>query len=195
MSDEKKDTKKSFTAKQRMFIDSYLVSLNATQAAKEAGYSDKTAFVIGSENLKKPYIREEIERRMAEAMSSGEVLHRLAEHARGDIGLFVDPSTLTLDLKSAVERGDTRLIKKIKQTFVTRTVGEEEQQTEIFEFELYDAQKALALLGKYHKLFVERHEMTGDIKVEDVTLDDKARLDRLANLLDSARKRRDQQDS
>ena len=165
MSDEKKDTKKSFTAKQRMFIDSYLVSLNATQAAKEAGYSDKTAFVIGSENLKKPYIREEIERRMAEAMSSGEVLHRLAEHARGDIGLFVDPSTLTLDLKSAVERGDTRLIKKIKQTFVTRTVGEEEQQTEIFEFELYDAQKALALLGKYHKLFVERHEMTGDIKV------------------------------
>jgi hypothetical protein len=93
---------------------------------------------------------------MEDAMSSEEVLHRLAEHARGDIGDFIAPATLTLDLELAKANGNTRLIKKIKQTLVTRTVGDEEQQTEIFEFELYDAQKALALLGKYHKLFVDR---------------------------------------
>jgi len=41
------------TAKQQRFIDEYPVDLNATQAARRAGYSPKTAFVIGYENLKK----------------------------------------------------------------------------------------------------------------------------------------------
>jgi phage terminase small subunit len=156
MVDKKGEDNPKLTYKVRKFIDAYLICLNATKAAIEAGYSKKTAGSIGSENLKKPEIAAEIERRFNETMSSGEVLHRLAEQARGDIGVFIDPATLTLDIKAAIERGDTRLIKKIKQTIVTRTVGTEEQQTEIFEFELYDAQKALALLGKYHKLFVDR---------------------------------------
>lgn len=44
------------TPKQEMFIKEYLVDLNATQAAIRAGYSTKTAGVIGDENLKKPEI-------------------------------------------------------------------------------------------------------------------------------------------
>tara|TARA_R110000765_G_scaffold81052_1_gene158672 strand:- start:4094 stop:4516 length:423 start_codon:yes stop_codon:yes gene_type:complete len=43
-------------AKQEMFCREYLVDLNATQAAIRAGYSVKTATVIGGENLRKPYI-------------------------------------------------------------------------------------------------------------------------------------------
>ena len=35
------------------FGDEYLIDLNATQAAIRAGYSKKTAFVIGIENFKK----------------------------------------------------------------------------------------------------------------------------------------------
>ena len=42
--------------KQEMFCREYLVDLNATQAAIRAGYSDKTARKIGSENLTKPDI-------------------------------------------------------------------------------------------------------------------------------------------
>lgn len=52
------------TAKQRRFIQEYLIDLNATQAAIRAGYSRKTAGVIGVENLKKPYIREAIDERL-----------------------------------------------------------------------------------------------------------------------------------
>jgi phage terminase small subunit len=48
------------TAKQEKFIKEYLVDLNATKAAERAGYSKKTAGVIGDENLKKPYIAEAI---------------------------------------------------------------------------------------------------------------------------------------
>lgn len=45
------------TPKQQKFCDEYLISGNATDAARKAGYSAKTAGVIGNENLKKPVIR------------------------------------------------------------------------------------------------------------------------------------------
>lgn len=42
--------------KQAAFVAEYLISGNATQAAIHAGYSAKTAHVIGQENLRKPAI-------------------------------------------------------------------------------------------------------------------------------------------
>lgn len=42
--------------KQAKFVAEYLISGNATQAAIHAGYSPKTAHVIGQENLRKPAI-------------------------------------------------------------------------------------------------------------------------------------------
>ena len=54
------------TAKQQRFCDEYLISLNATQAAIKAGYSEKTAYSIGVENLNKPEIKKYIADRMAE---------------------------------------------------------------------------------------------------------------------------------
>ncbi len=44
------------SAKQQRFVEEYLVDHNATQAAIRAGYSEKTAYSIGHENLKKPEI-------------------------------------------------------------------------------------------------------------------------------------------
>ena len=51
---------KTLTPKQRRFIEEYLIDLNATQAAIRAGYSEKTAYSIGQENLRKPVIAEAI---------------------------------------------------------------------------------------------------------------------------------------
>lgn len=48
------------TAKQKRFVEEYLVDLNATQAAIRAGYSENTATIIGHENLRKPNISEAI---------------------------------------------------------------------------------------------------------------------------------------
>jgi len=53
---------KKLTPKQAMFVKEYLVDLNATQAAIRAGYKEKTAAVIGAENLIKPKIKTEIDR-------------------------------------------------------------------------------------------------------------------------------------
>lgn len=50
-------TDKKLTQKQRIFCERYILHWNATQAAKEAGYSEDTAGAIGHENLKKPEIQ------------------------------------------------------------------------------------------------------------------------------------------
>lgn len=141
--------------KQRVFIDEYLRDFNATQAALRAGYSERTARSIGHENLTKPEIRAEIERQIEErAMGKDEVLMRLADMARGDLGDFMDISSLAfdLDLNSAKEKGLTKLIKKVRQTTVTT----DDRETNTIDIELYDAQAALVHLGKHLKLFDDR---------------------------------------
>lgn len=52
------------TPKQAVFVDEYLLDLNATQAAIRAGYSADSAASIGEENLKKPEIAAAVRRAM-----------------------------------------------------------------------------------------------------------------------------------
>ena len=61
------------TPKQAKFIDEYLIDLNATAAAKRAGYSEGTAEIIGFENLRKPKIAEKIQARRDELKESAEI--------------------------------------------------------------------------------------------------------------------------
>ena len=49
------------TEKQKRFCEEYLIDFNATQAALRAGFSQKTAYSIGDENLRKPEIQSEIQ--------------------------------------------------------------------------------------------------------------------------------------
>lgn len=53
------------TPKQKAFADNYIISGNATEAAKKAGYKEKAAYAMGAENLKKPQIMEYIQSRTA----------------------------------------------------------------------------------------------------------------------------------
>lgn len=61
------------TLKQKRFADEYIISGNATEAAIKAGYSKKTAYSIGDENLKKPEIKNYIENRIQE-IEKGKIL-------------------------------------------------------------------------------------------------------------------------
>lgn len=45
---------RKLTAKEERFCYEYCIDFNATQAALRAGYSPKTAYAIGAENLRKP---------------------------------------------------------------------------------------------------------------------------------------------
>jgi len=63
----------ALTAKQQRFVDEYMIDLNATQAALRAGYSEKTSYSIGQENLKKPEIAKEIEKRQQKHAEKAEM--------------------------------------------------------------------------------------------------------------------------
>lgn len=51
--------------KQLRFVDEYCISHSAADAARKAGYSVKTAYAIGAENLRKPQIKAAIQARQA----------------------------------------------------------------------------------------------------------------------------------
>lgn len=81
---------KPLTPKQQRFVDEYLIDLNATQAAIRAGYSAKTAYAIGEENLRKPEIASAVSLAQARRSERTEidsdwVLKRLAMEATADL--------------------------------------------------------------------------------------------------------------
>jgi phage terminase small subunit len=152
------------TAKQREFVNAYISNgFNATQAALSAGYSEKTAYKIGSENLRKPQIKQAISALFSDhGMGASEVIARLTEHARGDLGDVWDESTGRVDWEKARATGKTALIRRVK-TKTTRVTREDGTDIETFEddIELHSVQTALQLIGKHHGLFVDRMEHTG----------------------------------
>lgn len=78
------------TEKQRRFVDYYIETGNATEAARRAGYSQKTAEAIGLENLGKPRIKSAIDARLRELedkriAKADEVMQFLTSTLRGEV--------------------------------------------------------------------------------------------------------------
>lgn len=67
---EESEDKNKLTEKQELFCNEYLLDLNATGAARRAGYSEDSASAIGWENLRKPEIQARIQEIRA-VMSKG----------------------------------------------------------------------------------------------------------------------------
>ena len=159
----------ALTGKQTLFVEAYLRCWNKTESARQAGYAgnDATLGAIGYENFKKPDIFDEIQRRISEtAMSADEVLMRLGDQARGNMGDFwkiEEGQPPVLDLTN--DKAKLQLIKKMKVKTTKRFYTEDEDPvTEVtteIDFELYDAQAALEKLGRHHKLFTDKTEVTG----------------------------------
>ena len=106
------------TPKQARFVQEYLIDLNAAQAAIRAGYSAKTARVIGHENLTNPDIAAAIEKAMAERaertrLTADWVIDELRKLAGANMDaclkanpsgdLYLDLSDLTRDQTAALQ--------------------------------------------------------------------------------------------
>ena len=77
------------TPRQQKFCDLYLISGNATDAAIKAGYSPKTAYSMGNENLNKPELKAYIETELdkihsAKIADAEEVMKYLTAVMRGE---------------------------------------------------------------------------------------------------------------
>ena len=140
------------TEKQKRFCDYYIETLNATEAAKRAGYSQKTAYIIGAENLKKPQIKEYIDQRLSELESkrvanAQEVLEYLTSVMRGE-------SKSEVVVVEGVDKGVS----------VARHVHKAPDERE--------RTKAAELLGKRHQLFTDKLSVEGAIPVVIANADD-----------------------
>ena len=99
------------TAKQRRFVEAY--TGNATAAAIAAGYSEKTAEVIGHENLRKPKILAEIKAR--ETIRSTPLIASRAERQQFWSAVMRDKDQQMRDRLKAAE-----LLGKSEADFVER---------------------------------------------------------------------------
>ncbi|HSW63413.1 MAG TPA: terminase small subunit [Dissulfurispiraceae bacterium] len=173
------------TRRQRLFIEAYLQTWNASEAARRAGFANPGQ--QGHRLLKNVEIAAAVEARIREAaMQTAEVLSRLAEQARANIGEFIivkqvaldapedqdeqdpdQPDTSTgvntvtvmeIDWEQVKARG--HLIKRITPGRYGTTI------------ELHDGQTALVHIGRNLKLFTDVQEHTGEISQIEMSLEE-----------------------
>ena len=145
----------NLTDKQKAFCDSYLESLNATEAAIKAGYSKKTARKIGSENLTKLDIKNYIDKRLKELEDAriakvDEVMKFLTSSLRGEVEEEVVSTMSTME-------GETKPV-IIKKQISAR-----------------DRIKAAELIGRRYQLFTDKVNVEGNIGVtiiDDIGVED-----------------------
>lgn len=149
--------------RQQRFCQEYIVDLNGTQAAIRAGYKEKNAAVVASQNLNKLNIQDkiqelQIERSKRTEITADDVIKELAKlgfsnmmdyiTTQPDGSCFTDLSKLTRDQSAAISeittdeyvegRGeDSRLIKKIK-------------------LKLHDKVSALEKIGRHLGMFTDK---------------------------------------
>ena len=143
------------TNKQARFVEEYQIDLNATQAAIRAGYSKKTAQIIGFENLSKPIIQECIQKRMDERskrteITADRILEEIAKVGFSDIRkLFTEAdelrsvSSLPDDIAACVQSVEV----VTRQTGKTDADGNKEVE-HVHKIRLADKLKGLELLAR-----------------------------------------------
>lgn len=149
----------NLTKKQEMFVEEYIIDLNATQAAIRAGYSKKSARQAGTENLSKPSIRAAIDERLAEKkskliMKQDEILERLTQQGRREA---TDYQVVITEKPVNDEKGNVVAIEKLPEIVEVPTQNK-------------DAIKALETLGKYYVMWTDKQEITQrniEIKIGD----------------------------
>ena len=151
----------NLTPKQQRFVEEYLIDLNATQAAIRAGYSEKTAKEIGSENLTKPNIAKAIQeaqsKRTEEAkIDSAYVLKRLVEIDQMDVLDIMDDDGNVKPLRDWP---------KIWRQYISNieTISVDDGEGWLKKIKWPDKVKNLELLGKHVSVgaFKDKIEHTG----------------------------------
>lgn len=152
----------ALTEKQKRFVEEYLVDLNATQAAIRAGYSQKTAEVIGYENLRKPQIAEAISKAIGSRSARTEITQDMVLRELAAIGF-----SRTTDFVKITQDGYVKLMP-------TDGLSDEQQRAVAsikegkygVELRLHDKLGALQLIGRHIGMFtgkdLEQDEVEDD---------------------------------
>lgn len=157
---------KKLTPKQQAFVDEYLIDFNATRAALTAGYSQKTAAKIGSENLIKPEIQKAIS---------------LAQQKRSERTEITQDYVLST-IQQTIER-----CKQAEPVF-----NKDGEETGEYKFDSNAVLKGCDLLGKHLGMFKDKVELSGP-DGGPVQIDEGTAAAKIAALLAMAQARKDGQ--
>lgn len=138
------------TAKQKRFVQEYLIDLNATQAAIRAGYSKNSARQVGTENLSKPSIKQAIDERLKQ----------------------IDEEK-TADAKEIREFW-TRVMRGEEKDTVLRYDNEGHQVETEIDVSMKDRIRASELMGKSYAMFTDKVDSNIDMDLHiEVDYEDK----------------------
>ena len=153
------------TPKRARFVDEFLLDLNATQAAKRAGYSKKTARSQGQRLLTNVDIAAAIktkrdERSKRTGITADWVLHELRNLAGANILDYVtvgENGLPSIDLTN-MTRDQAAALRGLKASQIGAGDGPVAMKVDI---RLADKKAALELLGRHLGMFSTKHELSG----------------------------------
>lgn len=185
MAKEKKQDKQQgpkLTPKQEKFVEEYLVDLNATAAARRAGYSEKNADKIGPRLVGESRIRDAIARRREElaknTVTPEQIIAEYQKIAFSDIKDFLRFGTEKVQVGvEPDEEGIPRPVYEYRQVVDVRPSDEVDgtlinevsiSDKGTFKFKLHDKLNALEKIAKHLGMFVDKVEHTGRLEYEIV---------------------------
>lgn len=151
------------TEKQQLFVDEYLIDLNATQAATRAGYSVKTADQQGSRLLANVKVQQAIAEHMAErskrtGVNQDRVVLELAKIAFVKVTDIVDSQC---KIKDTASEDDLACIEPMKYKESESDTGSSVER----EVKIASKLKALEMLGKHLGMWNDKIDVNVAIPV------------------------------
>lgn len=151
---------KKLTAKQERFVQEYLICLNATQAAKKAGYSEGTAYSQGQRLLKNV----EVAKILKDARDiRSEKVGRKAEDVIADIW---EVTKRCMQIRPVLD-------KKGNQVYVETPNG---KKAAAYVFNAKESLRGLELEGRQYGMFVDKLKVGGEIMFQKKERPDYSKL-------------------
>ena len=165
------------TAKQDRFCREYVVDLNASRAARKAGYKAKTARQQGQRLLTKVDVQQRIAELQAEVthrlgIKAENVLHELTRIGFSNIADYLEFGPNGVTLRNSEDLNDNQLAAVAE---IIETITKHGRN---LRFKLHDKLSALEKLGKHLKLFTEKVEVEEKSMAQVVSEMRKKRLER-----------------
>jgi phage terminase small subunit len=187
------------TPKRKLFVKYYLINFNATQAAKKAGYSPRSARDIGYELLTKPDIKQAIRKHTDEitleiGFNQQRILMEYLKIAFADVTDYVDFGQMEVPVMTMFgpmmegEGDEKRPVMKIVNYVSFKEsseidgslISEVKQGKDGASIKLHDKTKALDILAKYIDLLPDKHKRMVDnerLRIEQERLElDRAKV-------------------
>jgi phage terminase small subunit len=160
-------TTKRLTAKQKRFVDEYLIDLNASQAAVRAGYRHPD---IGRQQLTKSHVRDAVEKAKAlrvrrTQITQDRVLQEEAKVAFSDPRELFNPDGTLIPLEQLPER----IARALASFKIRNHVDKQGNQTVTYEYKLWDKGRALERVEKHLGMFAKDNAQVGKATGDAVT--------------------------